>query len=317
MVLPQNSPYSHLFDGLPNVFKEDIRIYKRTKTGESDYNRPVFSEEPIDVRGRVDIQDAPDLTAEEGGLRATRTAMVFLPLPSEFEDLFDRGTPGSPEDLLPSDVWKRNTLIGATPKTDGSYLFTDPASSSFYDVETIDRIAIGTFKATVGHRLPSPKWNGITAPQFQFSLRNTDTQDNIVIIITEDDPSLGTYIQTQTTNAGAGPEVINTTNIVGGWIDDSEIIVERNFDNVTITIPAMGISHVHNTTFPDRTVPLSIDIFGSNNQVAYVKVRGIDTVDFAFTDQYEFRGRRWAQMEQPRLTHLQTEITLQEVIPDG
>ena len=80
MVAPKQSQYKDLFNSLPDEFKEDITIVHRTKTGVNAYNNPEYSESTDVVKGRFQIVDANDRIPEEGGLRDTTQARLFLHL---------------------------------------------------------------------------------------------------------------------------------------------------------------------------------------------------------------------------------------------
>lgn len=91
MGAPSLSPYKDLFDSLPDDFKEDITIVRRTKTGANGYNKPVYSEATDVVSGRFQIIDANDRTVEEGGIKDITQARVFFHLDTIINetDLFE------------------------------------------------------------------------------------------------------------------------------------------------------------------------------------------------------------------------------------
>lgn len=316
MSRPENSRFRDLYFNVSDDFKEDVTIVQREKTGEDDYNRPVFTETEKEVRGRFQVEDVPDQPVEEGGIRDTRKARLFLPLPGGFVDEFQRVALVEDD---PLGLWEQ--VGGGDGEFDGE--FEQPVNYAIFQVvETFENYQWDRAKIRFGYQTtnPSSTYWGAGAAQFYFRPKTLDPAFVGFGVDLWDDPILGfSGISAQTSKGGDTDFVFY--DLGPGFWQGAPTLYEleiRKYDDRTEFYLDGTLFATLADIVADPRDALVFGIFGPNLRTDYIRSTERDTLrSFSVEDQFIARGQRWSQIEKPLFTHLQSEFTLQEAIPDG
>ena len=287
---PIFSNYKDLYDSLPVEFKEEVILVKRFQTGTDDYGKPEFQEVEVPLIARVDVQEVADRTAEIGGIRETGLAKVFLKIPERIvDDEFDYvGVPDPAKWIIDS----------GNPTVDGEKLIIpgDPSNHSITSIIEAVYYYVAAYLSKGG-----ASGAGLTLWDPIFP------SDQLAISIT-------------------GDNQVDCSSVVQG--------IGSEFDQVPISMGSVVLLEIYwfegkayyfvdGTIVAEHSAPYITDkncqvrLQGNNFGDVYVYWVQSSGVNVGQNDQFEIRGKRYAIMDDILMTHLQVEINLQVVIPNG
>lgn len=291
MGAPRTSRYRNLFDAIPPEFLEDITIIHRFQTGQDDYKHPTFSTIEEDVTGRFEILNQPDRIPEEGGLRPTTQARIFLKLPLNFDDQFQYV--GAPDPGL----W---TIQDGDPTVDGEYLLLEPLFVGPPEANIVisnDLMLFGEVEFRID--LSAGVFNGAN-----FGLSYPGGFRAYFVVTSS------TTLEVVSQNGGA--QEFDSLTVPALTVDKYKIVWAR--DKVEFYLND-GLIKTFSVEVPQR--PLQVIISGGSTGPGPVKVDYAKTEadDILETAQFRVREKVWAQVKTEYTTHLQREYLVQEAIP--
>lgn len=308
MSRPTDSAYRGAFQNLPAEFKEQIEIIYRDLAEErDDYGKPVYNENALPVMARFNPDPAADLTPEQGGLRATNQAKVYLPIASQpllFFDSFNE--PGSLSPIR----WIIES--GVSPVLADGIASYEPAHYGYASAIMEPEVA---WSMRVRFRWSLP----ITFPsEVLFGMVDNPAIGGNCILVWAQGP-LGGQIFVRRDYGGPVESESFNFELDGDW---HEIILERSETELVVWLDDIIIWRYNGPALPIVPFyPLMGGVSPSASetyQFDYVicSKEKDDTNPIRIQDQIEAREKRWSIIQQPHLTHLQQELYVQEVL-DG
>ena len=313
MVRPEDSSSWRAFENVPDEFLEDIVIVRRERTGEDSYGKAIFTTTEKTVRGRFQFVDAANRIPEQGGVRSTEQARIFLPIKVDngiiFEDPFDYGTPSVP---VPPDPTKWEEPFG-TNLVNGEYLdIVGVVVTKENQGYTYGEIEIDLYGTTTG------------APFYiQFKLIDAELYPSAaqtILFRIEPDGSGDEHIILGSSGPSASQNVDEYT---GSPLKDRYAIkLAWSEAGIKVWIDGEFWNELKEEDDPGSimNIPARIEVrreayVGNVNRCYSVKVTQILPVVVLATDHIKARDKEWAIMQEPYHTHLQQELFVQEVIP--